>query len=229
MENLKENSETVYERIKREIINGERQPGDVFNEKEFASDLGISRTPVREAVLRLSGEGLLDVLPRRGTFVSHISMADVGNMYQARKILEPQIAYLAAEKCDKKIVDEWRAFFSEEEATGKAHSADCILPGNKGLEVYSDSDALFHIFIAESTNNNILVKEVKELMTLTQRIRCLSNAVRHERYIKSVSEHIAVTKALALSDGEGAAKAMLIHLENSEKGYSEMMNMSINI
>ena len=147
MDKVKDNSEIVYEIIKKEIIDATRKPGDIFNEKEFAANMGISRTPVREAVLRLSNEGLLVVMPRRGTFVSHISMADVRDMYQVRKILEPQIASIAAQKCDKDIVKQWRNFFKEEKTTGKSHSKDCIHPGNKTLDVYSDSDALFHIFI----------------------------------------------------------------------------------
>lgn len=110
MDKVKDNSEIVYEIIKKEIIDATRKPGDIFNEKEFAANMGISRTPVREAVLRLSNEGLLVVMPRRGTFVSHISMADVRDMYQVRKILEPQIASIAAQKCDKDIVKQWRNF-----------------------------------------------------------------------------------------------------------------------
>ena len=122
MDKVKDNSEIVYEIIKKEIIDATRKPGDIFNEKEFAANMGISRTPVREAVLRLSNEGLLVVMPRRGTFVSHISMADVRDMYQVRKILEPQIASIAAQKCDKDIVKQWRNFFKEEKTTGKSHS-----------------------------------------------------------------------------------------------------------
>lgn len=68
MNKTKDNSEIVYETIKKEIIDATRKPGDIFNEKEFAANMGISRTPVREAVLRLSNEGLLVVMPRRGTF-----------------------------------------------------------------------------------------------------------------------------------------------------------------
>ena len=59
-------------------------------------------------------------------------------------------------------------------------------------------------------------------MTLTQRIRCLSNAVREDRFLSAVAEHIAITKALTASDSDGAAKAMLVHLENSEKDILEL-------
>ena len=229
MNKTKDNSEIVYETIKKEIIDATRKPGDIFNEKEFAANMGISRTPVREAVLRLSNEGLLVVMPRRGTFVSHISMADVRDMYQVRKILEPQIAYIAAQKCDKDIVKQWRNFFKEEKTTGKSHSKDYIHPGNKTLDVYSDSDALFHIFIAECTGNKLLISQVEELMTLTQRIRCLTNAVMEDRFLSAVAEHIAITKALTASDSDGAAKAMLVHLENSEKGYSGITQLDFTI
>lgn len=229
MEKTKDNSEIIYETIKKEIIDATRKPGDIFNEKEFATNMGISRTPVREAVLRLANEGLLLVMPRRGTFVSHISTADVRDMYQVRKILEPQIAAIAAQKCDKEIAKQWRNFFKEEKNTGKAHSKDCIHPGNKTLDVYSDSDALFHIFIAECTGNRILISQIEELMTLTQRIRSLSNVVREDRFLSAVSEHIAITKALVSADSEEASKAMLIHLENSEKGYSGITQQEFTI
>ena len=150
-------------------------------------------------------------------------------MYQVRKILEPQIAYIAAQKCDKDIVKQWRNFFKEEKTTGKSHSKDYIHPGNKTLDVYSDSDALFHIFIAECTGNKLLISQVEELMTLTQRIRCLSNAVMEDRFLSAVAEHIAITKALTASDSDGAAKAMLVHLENSEKGYSGITQLDFTI
>jgi len=66
-------------------------------------------------------------------------------------------------------------------------------------------------------------------MTLTQRIRCLSNAVMEDRFLSAVAEHIAITKALTASDSDGAAKAMLVHLENSEKGYSGITQLDFTI
>lgn len=219
---MKKKDETIYSILKKDIISGKRKSGEVFNEKAFAEEMSISRTPVREAVLRLSSEGLMDVISRRGTFVSHISMGDIKYMYQMRKILEPQIVAVAAEKCDKTVAKQWKAFFKEERATGVPHSEDCILPGNVNIDVYPDADAYFHIFIAESTGNRFFLKSVKELMTLTQRIRCLSGEVKEDRLVKSAYEHFAIAKALGASDREGAAKAMVLHLENSEKAYGSI-------
>ncbi len=208
----------VYQQLKKEIITGKRMPGSIFNEKEFAEQMGISRTPVREAVLKLSGEGLFIVMPRRGTMVSHISMNNIIQLYEVRKIIEPQIALIASKKADKNLLEEWIIFFESQKKAPYNINEDFKLPGDKSLGVYPDPDAIFHIFIAESTGNDFLIRQVNELMTLTQRIRCISNKVKEDRYIKSINEHINIAKAIISDDGS-SERAVLTHLENSEKGY----------
>ena len=76
-------SVNAYELLKSEIVSGKRKPGEIFEEKRFAAQLGVSRTPVREAVLRLAREGLLVVMPRRGTVISNISMEDIRQLYES--------------------------------------------------------------------------------------------------------------------------------------------------
>lgn len=94
-------SANAYELLKSEIVSGKRKPGEIFEEKRFAAQLGVSRTPVREAVLRLAREGLLVVMPRRGTVISNISMENIRQLYEARVMLEPQILRIAAKRADK--------------------------------------------------------------------------------------------------------------------------------
>ncbi|MDO5350726.1 MAG: GntR family transcriptional regulator [Lachnospiraceae bacterium] len=215
----------AYQRLKKEIISGKRLPGEIFNEKSFAEQLGISRTPVREAVLRLSQEGLLTIMPRQGTIVSHISFRDICQLYQVRKLLEPQIVKLAAEAVDQKRLKEWIAFFQCQSRQPDDACPVSRFPENMSGNVLDDCDALFHIFLAESTENRFLIREMEELMTQTQRIRCLSNSVRKDRFQAAKEEHIQIAAALEKRDGEDAARRMLEHLENSEAGYSKIYDL----
>ena len=82
-------SANAYELLKSEIVSGKRKPGEIFEEKRFAAQLGVSRTPVREAVLRLAREGLLVVMPRRGTVISNISMENIRPMRRLHRCRSP--------------------------------------------------------------------------------------------------------------------------------------------
>ena len=206
-------SVNAYELLKSEIVSGKRKPGEVFEEKRFAAQLGVSRTPVREAVLRLAREGLLVVMPRRGTVISNISMEDIRQLYEARVMLEPQILRIAAKRADKNTLAAWKAFFEGQAAQPDADAA----------QHSHDADAAFHLFLAQSLGNRYILQQMEELMAQSQRIRSLSNARRKSRYLASIQEHIRIVDALLQEDGERAAAEVLEHLHNSEDGYHRMM------
>ena len=211
----------AYQILKSEIISGKRKPGDVFDEKQFAAMLGVSRTPVREAVLQLAREGLLVVMPRRGTVISHISMEDVRQLYEARRMLEPQILRIAAARADKNVLARWQTFFESQQAADDA--AALPYPGETEGQLCRDADAAFHLFLAQSTGNRYIVKQMEELMAQSQRIRNLSNQRRKSRYLASLAEHLRIVTALLQGDGERAAEEVLWHLRNSEEGYHKLM------
>lgn len=212
----------AYELLKSEIVSGKRKPGEIFEEKRFAAQLGVSRTPVREAVLRLAREGLLVVMPRRGTVISNISMEDIRQLYEARVMLEPQILRIAAKRADKNTLIRWKAFFE-----GQAAQADTEVtlpfPNEDAAQHSHDADAAFHLFLAQSLGNRYILQQMEELMAQSQRIRNLSNTRRKSRYLASIQEHIHIVDALLQEDGERAASEVLEHLHNSEDGYHRMM------
>ncbi len=203
-----------YSYIKNEIITGRLAPGSIFNEGEIASSLGLSRTPVREAVLRLAEEGYLTVIPRKGTLVSNISFSDVKEVYELRYMLEPEIAYKAAGTIDKELFKKWKNYF-----ISLLNKVDSELPvkTNEGEEI--DIDKLFHASIAASLNNKLINKEVDHLMDLSQRIRYLSNYKNEQRYLASLDEHIAIINALIEGNKEKAMLMMKEHLKNTVEGY----------
>ena len=216
-------SATAYELLKSEIVSGKRKPGEVFEEKQFAAQLGVSRTPVREAVLQLAREGLLIIMPRRGTVVSTISMEDIRQLYEARRILEPQIMRIATKRADADTLTRWKAYFENQLDVADDESTTLQFPGEGETQLCRDADAAFHLFLAQSTGNHYIVKQMEELMAQSQRIRNLSNRRRKSRYLASLTEHIGLAAALLQGDGERAAREVLEHLHNSEDGYRTMM------
>ena len=204
-------SANAYELLKSEIVSGKRKPGEIFEEKRFAAQLGVSRTPV------------LVVMPRRGTVISNISMENIRQLYEARVMLEPQILRIAAKRADKNTLASWKAFFEAQAAQADAEVTPLPFPNEDAAQHSHDADAAFHLFLAHSLGNRYILQQMEELMAQSQRIRSLSNARRKSRYLASIQEHIRIVDALLQGDGERAATEVLEHLHNSEDGYRRMM------
>lgn len=201
----------AYSYIKKEIITGNLLPGSIFNEADIISKLKVSRTPVREAVLKLKDEGYLTIIPRKGTIVSNISFSDVNQVYEYRLMLEPEICYKAATIMDKNLCIKWKNYFNN------------LLLGKKSKPPVEDEDddidKLFHLSISQSLNNNLINKEIAHLMDLSQRIRFLSNKQNEQRYIASLKEHINILDAIIECDSNLASEMMQNHLKNTVEGY----------
>jgi DNA-binding GntR family transcriptional regulator len=215
---------SVYQLLKKEIVLGKRKPGEVFGEKEFAQQMKISRTPVHEAVMQLSQEGYMRIMPQRGTVVSNISLDEIYKLYEARMILEPSLIRIAAEKIDeehRKELLQWKKDFKKI-ISEKAEKWQNDLKV-EGAEDFYDMDAKFHLFLATCSGNEILNEYVDQLMMKTQRIRCLSNTESRDRYLASLKEHLNIIEAVEKKDAEKASEAMMIHLKNSEEGYTALL------
>lgn len=197
----------AYDHIKKKIVSGELLPGAVISEKELIASLGFSRTPIREAIQRLAEEGLLQVLPSRGTIVSHISVSDIGKIYEARKLIEPFIVRLAADHVEKEKLLEFRAVFESQN-------------GPFGAE--KDWDSEFHLYLGECSQNRFFQKTLQDLMTQSVRIRMLSSEQKAQRFEASKKEHLAIIDALLAKDKDAAEKEALNHLLQSEEGYKDI-------
>lgn len=201
----------AYSYIKKEIITGNLLPGSIFNEADIISKLKVSRTPVREAVLKLASEGYLTIIPRKGTIISNISFSDVSQVYEYRLMLEPEICSKAAPIMDKILCLKWKEYFNN------------LLLNKKSKPPVNDSDddidKLFHLSISQSLNNNLINKDIAHLMDLSQRIRFLSNKQNEQRYIASINEHISILDAIIKEDSNLAREMMKQHLKNTVEGY----------
>lgn len=195
----------VYQKLKEDIIKGKFKPGSVFNEKEYAIELNVSRTPVREAVLKLSNEGYINILPRKGTIISSISFDDIKAIYEYRMILEPNAILLLK---DKKIDENWIQGW-----------IDKFLSCNDS-ENLEDDDKRFHLELAKFTNNEYIYNQIDLIMDKCLRIRILSNIESNNRYQESLKEHIDILELLKQKEYLKASEMMKVHLKNTISGFS---------
>lgn len=200
---------TPYEYIKKEIILGNLEPGSVFDEIKIAEALKVSRTPVREAVLKLAGEGYLTIIPRKGTLVSNISIKDIKEVYEARIILECG-SIKEITNIDSEVLYKWKSYYNN------------LLEKNikEDEDVLNDIDKEFHLDISGFLSNKIIQKEIENLMDKSARIRYLSNKTNKGRYIESINEHLTIIDALIENDLEKCAELMKEHLISSLRGYN---------
>ncbi len=202
---------TPYNYIKKEIITGNLKPGSIFDESKITESLNCSRTPVREAVLRLCEEGYLTIIPRKGTLISNISMTDIREVYEFRIVLESN--YIKRlKKMDFNSLKNWKEYYLN------LLSNDFKLDGDK--EELDDKDKDFHLFLISELNNTLMTQELTKLMDKSARIRYLSNEQNLDRYKSSIKEHLEIIEALLKNDLEKASILMETHLKKSLEGYN---------
>src|SRR6266436_2032040 len=109
-------AEKAYHAIRDLIVSLQLAPGAVIDERELMEELGIGRTPVREALRRLAHEGLVEVYPRRGMFVTGVDVRELARLSEVREVLEPEAARLAAERATETDREEMGALLAELDA-----------------------------------------------------------------------------------------------------------------
>ncbi len=188
----------AYEAIKEKIITCQMLPGDIINERDLIAETGCGRTPVHEALSLLAREGLVRILPRRGMFVSEVSIKDIHDLYELKMEIEPLIVRMYGAEIPKEKLREFREVFHRVKA---------------GVD-YSRVDAEFHNMILSYCSNRYYKLIMEIVADQSQRIRVLTNEEPH-RTARSNQEHMEVIDALLSDDIEGAAQAMQRHYENS--------------
>lgn len=201
LQNHKPLREIVYEELKRQIMVGEIAPGTRMMEVELAEEMGVSRTPVREAIRKLEKEGLVTIEPRRGAYASDISAKDMVDILEVRQDLEGMAAGIAAQK----ITDEGRIEL-ENIARKYKESVD-----REDIEEIIKNDEAFHKYIVGLSGNKTLIKMVSQVQELALRFRYIYYE-DFSRFKNQPSEHQAIVDAIAGGDVAGARKYAEEHL-----------------
>lgn len=194
--------EHVYEKLKRKLLTGEIKPGTRMMEVELAGSLGVSRTPIREAVRQLEKEGLVTIAPGRGAFASEISLRDIIDTLSVREDLDALAASLAAEKITK--ADRERL----EELTQKYEAA--IKSGDHDAMIHADEK--FHRKIVKISGNKTLAMVAKTVQAQVQRFRYLYYEDL-KNYQNMPAEHREIIEALVSGDSEVARKVSDEHVK----------------
>jgi DNA-binding GntR family transcriptional regulator len=204
MNSSKSKKAIVYENLKKRIINHQLKPGESLNESVLTKELGISKTPIREALQQLEKEGFIENIPGKGSFVSRISIQDIREIFEIREILECEVVKRAAMKSDPDKIEGIRKKF-ETESNGDKNSRDQFKAGDR-----------IHTFIFESFGNKRLLEYYKRLQEHIIRMRLyFFNQLHQERSGQSFKEHLEIMDALIAQDPPRAEKAMRDHLRNS--------------
>lgn len=179
----------AYRHLKGLILSADLLPDSVVDEKEIARELGMSRTPVRQAIGRLAPEGFVRVLPQRGTLVAPLSVTDIEQVYLMRSLVEPAAGALAAQRAEE--ADIARLDRLEQEYLA-------------ALEESGDRNphTTFHVGVAEVAGIPRLTKIVRELQEQTQWFLAVRD--RQGRQLPSPHSHRSLIEAIAAADVERA-------------------------
>lgn len=197
-------SELAYATLRDAIQNGELEPGTVIGEVEQSARLGISRTPMREAIARLIADGLLAQVSPRVVAVTGFDVDDIRDLFVARRALEEASARIAAKRGDplvfRGLASDFRAAHPE---TGE-HAADA----------YYALIARFDEAVDRAADNAYLTQALGSIRTHLVRARHLARD-NHERLLASVGEHALIAAAIADGDADLAAHATHVHLHHA--------------
>lgn len=196
----------AYKKLVRKVVTGELQPGAVLQERELAEQLGLGRTPVREAVQRLAYENILTIFPRRGIAVAKLGLTDVQDIFEARETIESKLAALAAIRRDADEADEIQRL--GERAAEDAES--------DAVSTFLSHDQLLHQAIGRAARNRMLSGPANHLLLL-------STWLWHQYFSKRGSQrsdyfdHSGIVEAILARDADRAGEAMAAHVRESHR------------
>ncbi len=200
--------EDVAELLRQRIFSRELAPGSWIDELKLASDYGISRTPLREALKVLATEGLVTMKVRRGAYVTEVSEQDLNEVYHLLSLLESDAAGVVATKATQAELDELSALHRQLEAAVEPGTA-----GKTDRELFFETNERFHMALLRIANNrwrDQMVADLRKVMKLN-RHHSLFKAGRIE---DSLAEHRAIMAALAARDASLSTQRMQEHFAN---------------
>ncbi len=198
-------SERVYNYLRRRIRDLEIPPGTALRKNEIAVECGVSRAPVSEAIARLSAEGLVDVFPQSGSFVSPIRIADVRETLFIRTALEVEAVRRVTQVADRDLL---RRLEENIAAQAKALRSARLDPA-----LYDDLDEALHATIMEALHSSRARHLLESARVLLDRPRFLALPEDH-RPEDTFEEHRRIVDAISTGDPDLAAAAMRVHLAN---------------
>jgi DNA-binding GntR family transcriptional regulator len=209
-------SATAYQAIREMVRRRELQPGEIVSENMLAKQLEMGRSPVREAVLRLSYEGLFVMLPKRGILVRSMSVKDISEMYEVRSRLETLATARAATRIRPEAIERLRTIVAQQLEEGTTGDPDAIR--------LRELDREFHNEVWTAAGNERLRTMLLSLLDAAELDPLWDKIMIVRRWNVSVNEHEAIVEALAAADPAAAEAAMLEHNRSYQRLVVEFLS-----
>lgn len=191
--------------LREAILGGYFEPGEKLDQDLIAEELGVSRTPVREALKRLESEGFIKVRPHYGAFIVEVSRQDISDVYEIRGLLESEVVRQVTPLIPESVLDELERSLAETQAQFEAGDS----------AKHFESDVYFHETIDSFVENKLLKEVLDSLTNRISMIRRFAQLQPGYHITESFREHRAILQAMRQRDPEQAAERMRVHLERS--------------
>ncbi len=207
--------ESVFNTLRKAILTGELKPGERLMEIHLANKLGVSRTPIREAIRKLELEGLVKIIPRSGAQVAQISEQDLKDVLEIRRSLDILCAGLASERItqeEKERLQRCCKNFEQMTQTGDQVGV-------------ASADVDFHDVISEAAKNKRLLQILNSLADQMYRYRFeyIKDDLRYQQLVK---EHYEICDAIIKGDAQAAGAAAKVHIDNQEESILQQLRLS---
>lgn len=206
--------DVVFNTLRQAILTGELKPGERLMEIHLANKLGVSRTPIREAIRKLELEGLVTMIPRRGAEVAQITEKSLKDVLEVRRALDALSVELACDRISKEELDALAAACDTFEAATKTRDPKKI----------AQADVALHDIIVKATANSRLIQLVNNLSEQMYRYRFeyIKDESTHEQLVK---EHRILYESIRGKDIETAAKTAKLHIDNQENSIMNQLKL----
>ena len=197
----------AYTALKRQILNETLEPGTFLSERKLAQSMNLGLTPIRQALQRLASEGFLRISPRQGAFIIDMSVEEILDLYEIRKVLETAVVRKIAGKLRK---EQLQALYNMIDAQRAAHDAGDI-------EATVSHDMEFHAHLCACARNKEIQRALQLLQDKVYRIIVRSLRAEPDRMEEITGEHSKILDAIERSDGDAAAHWVDVHLEAGKR------------
>ncbi|MCL4459919.1 MAG: GntR family transcriptional regulator [Chloroflexi bacterium] len=206
----------AYEIIKEKIINCELKPGNPIVEGELAAALGVSRTPIREALQQLQDDGLVILAPHKGAYISDLDVDDVTEIFQIREALEGMVARLAAERITPDSLAELEKIVALLDEAIRENS----------VELAFKADNQFHALLLETAGNRRASRIIHKLNGQIHRLRFISASIP-SRIPVSMQEHKDIAQAIKSRDAHLAEQLMKHHIRQTYNNVVQLIKSPV--
>ncbi|MCR4430212.1 MAG: GntR family transcriptional regulator [Tepidanaerobacteraceae bacterium] len=217
LDNYKPLRDVVFGAIREAIIAGELKPGERLMEVQLAEEMGVSRTPVREAIRKLELEGLVVMIPRKGAYVAGLSLKEAADVFEIRESLEGLAAALAAERITDEELETMEKILSSIQKAVEEGDVDTIIK----------KDAEFHQILFAATRNDRLAQIINNLKEQIDRFR-VQSFTNPARIKNILQEHRGIVNAIKDRNADMAEKLTREHIEKVENNVMDILRKQMD-